>query len=84
MKDQIAFATWEKILAVLDEKMQFGFLEKAKGIVDVKIEGTELFISVNNKDALEFFKADLNQQRLFIVSRPFVSLQKINVSLVED
>lgn len=83
MQDQIAFDAWQKILSVLDEKMQFGFLEKAKDVSDVKIEGSEFFIFVNSKEALEFFKAELNQQRLFIVSRPFVSLQKINVCLVE-
>ena len=84
MTDQIASQAWQKILSVLDEKMQFGFLEKAKDVTDVRIEGSELFIFVSSKEAQEFFKAELNQQRLFIVSRPFVSLQKINVELVES
>lgn len=84
MKDQSAFETWQKILNVLDEKMQFGFLEKAKNVVDVRIEGTDFFIFVSTKEALEFFKSEINQQRLFIVSRPFVSLQKINVTMIDS
>ena len=74
---------WQRIVSILDEQLQYGFLEQAKSVVDVRLEGSELQLSVSSTEALEFFAADINQQRLLIISRPVVSLDKISVELVE-
>ena len=84
MSDEQALDAWQKIVSVLDEKLQYGFLEQVKSVVHVAIEGEELLLKVNSEEALDFFRADINQQRLFIVSRPIVSLSKISVELVEQ
>ena len=79
MTDRRAHDVWQKILAVLEEKLQYGFLEQAKAVVDVKCEGTELTLFVSNEDAFRFFSAEINQQRLFIVSRPIAPIDKFQI-----
>ncbi|OVE79860.1 hypothetical protein BVY02_02105 [bacterium J17] len=74
---------WQRIVSILDDQLQYGFLEQAKSVVDVQLEGSELKLCVSSDEALEFFAADVNQQRLLIISRPVVSLDKISVELVE-
>ena len=82
MTEQHAKELWHAILGILDEKMQYGFLEQAKSVVDVRIDGGELSLFVTDDEALGFFRADVNQQRLVIVSRPIVTIEKIIVEKV--
>ena len=75
---------WQKILQILDEKLQYGLLEQAKMVVDVSLEDTELTITVANQEAERFFSNEQNQQRLIIQSRPDVKLSKVKVLRVES
>ncbi len=83
MTEQHAKETWQAILLLLDEKMQYGFLEQAKSVVDVRINGSEISLAVSNDEALRFFSAEVNQQRLIIVSRSVISFEKVTVHKVE-
>ena len=74
--------TWKEILKILDEKLQYALLDRARSVVDVKIEGEELHLYVAGSEAAEFFKAEINQQRLIILSRPLITLEKIRVKEV--
>ena len=74
---------WERILALLDEKLQYGLLEQAKAVTEVSLEGEELALTVSTREAFEFFSAHINQQRLIILSRQEISLEKVSVSLKE-
>ena len=84
MSDQRAHEIWKQICHVLDEKLQYGFLEQAKSVVDVKLEGDEFTLFVSGDDALRFFSAEVNQQRLLIVSRPIASIQRFHVQKNES
>jgi hypothetical protein len=84
MTDKNAQEIWQKILDVLEEKLQFGFLEQAKAVVDVKLDGSEFTLFVANAEALRFFSAEINQQRLFIVSRPIATIEKFRVVATES
>ena len=76
-------ATWTSIKAVLEEQLQYGFLEQVKSVVDVSFSGGEFVLTVTTDEAAEFFNAEVNQQRLMIVSRPIVSIESIVVKKVE-
>lgn len=83
MSSQEDQAVWANILAILEEQLQYGFLEQAKSVVDVHFAGSELMLTVASEEAAEFFSADINQQRLMIVSRPIVRIESIAVKTVE-
>jgi hypothetical protein len=83
MEPQSALRTWEKILEILDDKLQYGFLEQARSVVDVKISGGDVTLLVSTPEAKEFFQAEVNQHRLMIMSRPVLTIDKISVQLVE-
>ncbi len=76
-------ATWTSIKAILEDQLQFGFLEQAKSVVDVSVSGSVLKLTVTSDEAYEFFSAEVNQQRLMIVSRAIVSIESIVVAKVE-
>lgn len=79
-KDQ---ATWDKIIALLEDKLQFGFLEQVRAVADVSFDGSEVTLFVSTDEAMEFFRADVNQQRLSIVSRPVVRIERVEVRRLE-
>ena len=83
MGTQEDLETWTSIKAILEEQLQYGFLEQAKAVVDVSFTGGEFVLTVTTEEAAEFFSADVNQQRLMIVSRPVTSIESIVVKKVE-
>jgi len=83
MSDSESRELWRGIIKALEEKLQFGFLEQERSVVDVRFDGGELTLVVSDKDAADFFNAEVNQQRLMIVSRSIVSIEKIVVEMVE-
>ena len=83
MTDQESVAFWNKIQTILDEQLQYGFLEQAKSIVDIKLEGSHLTLTVSTDEAYDFFNSELNKQRLLIVSRQVAALEEIEVIKVE-
>jgi hypothetical protein len=78
-----AQTVWQSIVSVLEDKMQFGFLEQVQYVVSVSLESDTLVLGVTTEEALDFFRADVNQQRLFIVSRPISTISNIKVELIE-
>lgn len=83
MADKAAHDVWARILNVLDEKLQFAFLEQARSVVDVRLNGAELTLIVGNDESYRFFSSELNQQRLIIVSRGIHPLQTFKIEKVE-
>ena len=79
MTDSRAHEAWQQILSILDEKLQYGLLEQARSVVDVRLEGSELTLVVASEEAERFFSAEVNQQRLIIQSRPKISLSAVKV-----
>ena len=91
MKDTRAHEIWAKILEVLDEKLQYAFLNQARSVQDVRFEGSELVLTVSSQESVNFLSADLNQQRLMIISRSLPSshkpvgvIERFRVELVDD
>lgn len=83
MDDQRALEIWSKILEVLDDKLQYGFLEQAKSVMNVTFDGTVFTLFVAGEEEQRFFSAEINQQRLFIVSRPIASVTRFAIEKVE-
>lgn len=80
MAYQTASSVWEKILEILDEKLQYGLLEQARSVADVRFEGGELALSVVTSEAEEFFNSHINQQRLIIMARAIVPIERVSVT----
>ena len=83
MTETHAKEIWQQIVKILEEKLQFGFLEQEKSVVNVEFDGAELTLTVASDEAFDFFNAEINQQRLIIVSRPVISLDKVLVKKVD-
>ena len=81
MTSSQANSLWDNILKVLDEKMQYGFLEQARAVKSAELDGTSLTLSVTTQEAVDFFQSQVNQQRLIIVSRPFCAVENVFVKL---
>ena len=79
MTDRRAEDIWRRITAVLEEKLQYAFLDYLRTVVSVKLEGNELWLGVCGQESFEFFSAAVNQQRLIIMARPVISLEKLIV-----
>ncbi|MFN8389300.1 MAG: hypothetical protein U0136_03315 [Bdellovibrionota bacterium] len=84
MTDRRAHDIWQKILNAQEEKLQYGFLDQAKSVVDIKMDGNELTLFVASDEALRFFTSEVNQQRLFIVSRPIATIEKFRVVKIDS
>lgn len=91
MKDTRAHEIWNKILEVLDEKLQYAFLNQARSVRDVRFEGSELVLVVSSPESVAFLNSDLNQQRLMIISRSLPTsqnrvgvIERFRVELAED
>jgi hypothetical protein len=75
--------TWDKILAVFEDKLQLNFVQQAKLVSGVQIEGSTLELEVTTGEALEFFSSPINQQRLIIMSRGVAPIEHVAVRLSE-
>ena len=76
---------------MLDEKLQYAFLNQARSVRDVRFEGSELVLVVSSPDSVTFLSSDLNQQRLMIISRSLPAsqnrvgaIERFRIELVED
>jgi hypothetical protein len=79
MNDQNTAAAWEQIVEILHEKLQYGLIEQLKSVSDVNIASHELTLTVNTDEAIDYFSAEINQQRLIILARPVLNLAKVLV-----
>lgn len=70
---------WKQIIKQLEEKLQYAFLEQIKNVEDVNLEGDELILTISDADSIEFFKSEINSQRLILLSRPVISLENVVV-----
>jgi hypothetical protein len=77
MNDEKFPKIWSDILELLSEKLQLGLLEQAKCVTEARIENHELWIKTDNEDAFKFFSSEVNQQRLIILARPVIAIEKI-------
>ena len=83
MTKERATEIWDKILHVLDEKLQYSFREQARSVILAEIEGSELYLTVTSAEARDFFNSSVNQHRLSLLVRPVITLEKVVATLVE-
>ncbi len=83
MTDPAVTKIWKQILEAFEDKLQYSFLEQARAVVDIKIEGDELTLLVTTDEAERFFNGEVNRQRLIILSRPFFPLEKVVAKRVD-
>lgn len=83
MKTSESEIIWGKILEALEDKLQYGLLEQARHVVLARVEGEELHLTVNTEEAAEFFRAHVNQQRLILLSRGIINIEKITAEVAQ-
>lgn len=74
---------WNKVIAVLEDQLQYGFLEQARSVINTQLEDATLILEVDDQDAFEFFSSAINQQRILIVSRQISEIKAVRVNKVE-
>jgi hypothetical protein len=74
---------WDDLISLVEEKLQFGLLTQMRSVVSAQIEGGEMMLAVNSREALDFFNNATNQQRFILLARPILPLEKISVSFVQ-
>ena len=84
MTEQQVKEIWDKILEMLADKLQFGFLEQAGSIASTKIRGNELILTVASEEAKAFFNSEVNQQRLILLTRPLINLETVTAVMVDE
>lgn len=83
MTDARASEIWQRILALLEDKLQYGIVDQARSIVRVTLLGNGLKFFVSTDEAAEFFRSEVNQQRLAILSRSIFAIETIEVEKVD-
>jgi len=71
---------WEKVLDLLEDKLQMGLLQQARAVKSARVEGHDLVLTVSSAESKEFFSAHVNQQRLLILARPIASFERVVVT----
>lgn len=75
---------WNKVIAVLEDQLQYGFLEQARSVTNTHLQDATLILEVDDQDAFEFFSSAINQQRILIVSRQISEIKAVQVNKVEE
>ena len=75
---------WEHILCNLQDQLQMVALEQAQRVSNVSFVGAELHLETADRDAVEFFSADVNARRIIILARPLLEIFAVKVKLVEE
>jgi hypothetical protein len=75
---------WPKIVDQIEEKLQLGLLEQVRAVTEASFAGGELALVVASTEALEFFGAHVNQQRLIILARPVLTIDRVSVRYHEE
>ena len=70
---------WPKIVEQIEEKLQLGLLEQVRAVIEASFTGGELALAVATTEAYEFFGAHVNQQRLIILARPVITIDRVSV-----
>ena len=70
---------WEKLLAVLDEKLQLGLLDYLRRVAAYHFEEDILYIEPGSKADEEYFKREAAFQQLNLLAQDAVKVDKVKI-----
>jgi len=70
---------WEKLLAVLDEKLQLGLLDYLRRVAAYHFEEDILYIEPGSKSDEEYFKREAAFQQLNLLAQDAVKVDKVKI-----
>lgn len=68
---------WEKLIAVLDDKLQFGLLERVRRVIQYKFEGDTLIIAPGSKEDGTYLRKDTVLQQLTLFAEQSTKVKKV-------
>ena len=74
---------WQKLLDVLDEKLQLGLLDHMRKVESYHFEDNTLFISVASEDQLEYLSRPVVHQQLEVLAQDSAQVEKVQIKPAE-
>jgi hypothetical protein len=68
---------WEKLIAVLDDKLQFGLLERVRRAAQYKFEGDTLIIAPGSKEDSAYLRKESVHQQLSLFAEQSTKVKKV-------
>ena len=73
---------WEKLLAVLDEKLQLGLLDYVSRVTSYHFEADVLFIEPSKESDLAYLKRDTVLRQLELFAQDACNIEKVKIKVV--
>lgn len=70
---------WQKLLELLDERLQLGLMNYLERVASYHLEGGTLTLQAGNKLDLEYLSKDVIQQQLKILAQEICTIENIKV-----
>jgi len=70
---------WDKLLQVLDEKLQLGLLDHLRKVEVYHFEENILFIQPSTNESLEYLKKDTVLKQLEVLAQDAINVDKIKI-----
>lgn len=74
---------WEKLLLVLDDKLQFGLLERLRRASEFRFEGGTLIIAPGSKEDFSYLSKDTVHQQLSLFAEQATRVTKVLIKDVD-
>ena len=75
---------WNKLLQMLDEKLQFGLLDHLRRAASYHFEHTTLYIEASSHDDYEYLNRPHVLQQLSVLAEETTQVQSVSVRLSPD
>lgn len=73
---------WEKLLTVLDEKLQLGLLDRLKRITSYHFEDDVLYIESGDKPDQEYLTKDSCYQQLKLMAEDVIQVDNVKIKKI--
>lgn len=75
---------WERLLAELDEKLQFGLLERLRRATSYHFEGDELIIEPGSEEDSQYLAKSPVLQQLQVLAQSTTKVEKVKLKKLND
>ena len=75
---------WEKLLAVLDEKLQLGLLDHLEKVASYHFESDILYLEPCNEENLDYLTNSPNIQQLSLLAQDAISVTEVQIKELRE
>lgn len=70
---------WNKLISCLDDKLQFGLLERVRRVVEYKFEGDTLIVAPGSSEDAAYLRKDSVHQQLTLFAEQSTKVKRVIV-----